>query len=124
MNSADAPTRWSPLAAFALAVALLVFWVALGAGLAIAFNRLEPVPADPVSPATIAVAGMIASAVSAVLAAYLIGIRGDRSEVFGMPRGGITTLIVVPLVFAAAAYGYQLAKTALRPLPPGPSSSE
>jgi len=59
-----------------------------------------------------AVAAIVASCVVAAFAVYLIMARADRTEVLGAPRGGIATLILVPLAFAAAAYSYQLIKAA------------
>jgi uncharacterized protein len=128
MNSSETPAPWSPLTAFALTVAMLIVWIALGAGLAIVIQWLTATPAGRVpAPATLAIASMIASGLIAALTAYLIIIRADRSQVFAAPRGGVVTLIAVPLVFAAAAYANRLAKAALAIGPParsGPSATD
>ena len=86
-------------------------------GLTIAGHRLVSGPPAPIGPATIAVAAIIASCVVAAIAWYLIAARTGRSEVLAAPRGGIATLILVPLGFAAAAYCYQLIKRAVATQP-------
>jgi membrane protease YdiL (CAAX protease family) len=121
MNSSEMSATWSTLAAFALTIALLISWVALGAGLAIVINWLVSGPSGRLPPATLAIASMIASGLIAGLTTYLIWIRADRSQVFAAPRGGVVTLIAVPLVFAASVYAHQVAKAALETRPQAPS---
>jgi len=113
MTPSEPKPAWSPLAAFGLSIALLVFQMALAIGIAIVGHRLVSDPAAPLSPATIAVAAIVASCVVAAFTVYLIAARADRTEVLGAPRGGIATLVLVPLAFAAAAYSYQLIKAGI-----------
>jgi membrane protease YdiL (CAAX protease family) len=117
MTPSEPKPAWSPLAAFGLSIGLLVVQLALATGIAIVGHRLVSGPPAPLSPATIAVAAIVASCVVAAFAVYLIAARADRADVLGAPRGGIATLILVPLVFAAAAYSYQLIKAGIATRP-------
>jgi membrane protease YdiL (CAAX protease family) len=117
MTPSEPKPAWSPLAAFGLSIALLVLQLALATGLTIAGHRLVSGPSAPIGPATIAVAAIIASCVVAAIVVYLIGARAGRSEVLAMPRGGIATLVLVPLAFGAAAYSYQWIKRAIATQP-------
>ena len=123
MTPSEPKPAWSPLAAFGLSIALLVLQLVLATGIAIVGHRLVSGPPAPLSPATIAVAAIVASCVVAAFAVYLIAARAGRVEVLGAPRGGIATLILVPLAFAAAAYCYQLIKAAIA-IPPAASSGQ
>jgi membrane protease YdiL (CAAX protease family) len=121
MTPSEPKPAWSPLAAFGLSIALLVVHLVLATGIAIIGHRLVSGPPAPLDPATMSVAVDVASCVVAAFAVYLIAARAGRTEVLGAPRGGIATLVLVPLAFAAAAYSYQLIRTAIAAPPAAPS---
>jgi hypothetical protein len=52
---------------------------------------------------------------------FVIRARPDQALVLGAPRGGIITLIAVPVAFAAAALLYQYVKIAVATNPGAPA---
>jgi membrane protease YdiL (CAAX protease family) len=115
---------WGPLAALALAVALSVLLVGMGAGLAMIVSEFVTGSMSPVAPLHLEVGALASSAVVSILAWIVIRARSGSAAVLSAPRGGVTSLIAIPVLFAVAALTYQLGKAALvtrAPVPAGPT---
>jgi membrane protease YdiL (CAAX protease family) len=111
---------WGPLAALGLAAAIWLLLMGMGAGLAVIMSRLVTGSMSPVAPLHLELGTLVSSAVGSALAWIVIRARPGSAAVLSAPRGGVTSLIAIPVVFALATLAYQLGKAAIGTRTPGP----
>jgi membrane protease YdiL (CAAX protease family) len=119
-SPADEGVMWGPLAALGLALAIWLLLMGMGAGLAMIMSKLVTGSMSPVAPLHLELGTLVSSAVASGLAWIVIRARPGSAAVLSAPRGGVTSLIAVPVVFAVATLAYQLGKAALGTRTPGP----
>jgi hypothetical protein len=119
-SPADEGVMWGPLAALGLALAIWLLLMGMGAGLAMIMSKLVTGSMS----LHLELGTLVSSAVASGLAWIVIRARPGSAAVLSAPRGGVTSLIAVPVVFALATLAYQLGKAALgirTPSPVGPT---